>query len=100
MAETTLRVGRQRRVVVVSGADDPWVRNPEIVRRLAEDLGLDRAHVHTLASGGHTPQLPLAMHPEWTARNVNEIGHIIRSMIVTAHERTESPMDAAATATL
>lgn len=99
MSRMRLRVGRQRRVVLISGLDDPWVRDVEIVRRAAEDLGLDRAHVHTLASGGHTPQLPLANHPEWTARNLDEIGRVIQSMIVTAHETTEAPMPSATTAT-
>lgn len=70
-----------------------------LVRRIGEDLGLDRAHVHTLASGGHTPQLPLANPPEWTARNVDEIGRVIQSMMVTAHEQTRSPLDSATTAT-
>jgi pimeloyl-ACP methyl ester carboxylesterase len=99
MARVRLRVGPQRRVVLVSGLDDPWVPDVQVVRRAAEDLGLDRAHVHTLASGGHTPQLPLANHPEWTARNVDEIGRVIQSMIVTAHEQTQSPMGSATTAT-
>jgi hypothetical protein len=100
MAAVRMRVGRQRRVVLISGVDDPWVRDVDVVRRAAEDLGLDRAHVHMLASGGHTPQLPLANRPEWTARNVDEIGRVIQSMIVTAHELTESPSPGAATATL
>jgi hypothetical protein len=99
MARVQLHVGRQRRVVLIAGLDDPWVRDGELVRQAAEDLGLDRAHVHTLASGGHTPQLPLANHPEWTARNVDEIGRVIQSMMVTAHEQTRSPMDSATTAT-
>lgn len=99
MARTTLRVGRQRRVVLIWGLDDPWVEDIAAVQRAAEDLGLDPAHVHTLASGGHTPQLPLAMHPEWAARNLDEIGRIIQSMIVTAHERTESARASAATVT-
>jgi hypothetical protein len=100
LARVQLRVGHQRRVVLISGLDDPWVSDAGFVRRAAEDLGLDRAHVHTLASGGHTPQLPLVLHPEWTARNVDEIGRVIQSMLVTAHERTESPPDASPTATL
>jgi hypothetical protein len=99
MAAMRMRVGRQRRVVLISGLDDPWVKDVDVVRRAAEDLGLDRAHVHTLESGGHTPQLPLANRPEWTARNVDEIGRVIQSMIVTAHELTESPSPGTATAT-
>jgi hypothetical protein len=99
MSRLSLHVGHQRRVMLVHGVDDQWVRDAEIIRRAAEDLGLDRAHVHTLASGGHTPQLPLANHPEWTARNVDEIGRLIQSMMVTAHEQTRSPMDSATTAT-
>lgn len=99
MSRMQLRGGPQRRVVLVSGLDDPWVRDVEVVRRAAEDLGLDRAHVHTLASGGHTPQLPLANRPEWSARNLDEIGRLIQSMIVTAHEMTQSPVGSATTAT-
>ncbi len=99
MARLQMRVGRQRRVVMIAGLDDPWVKDVSVVVRAAEDLGLDRAHVHTLASGGHTPQLPLANHPEWTARNVDEIGRVIQGMIVTANELTQSPMQTATTAT-
>lgn len=93
MSRLELRVGRQRRVVMISGLDDPLVRDPAMITRAAESLGLDRAHVHTLASGGHTPHLPLALRPEWTARNVDEIGRVIQSMLVTAHEPTRSPAD-------
>ncbi len=100
LSRLQLRVGHQRRVVLISGLDDPWVSDAGFVRRAAEDLGLDRAHVHTLASGGHSPQLPLVRHPEWTARNVDEIGRVIQSMLVTAHERTESYPDESPTATL
>ncbi len=100
MATLSLRRGRQRRVVLVSGLDDQWVRDLALIRRLADDLGLDPAHVHTLASGGHTPQLPLALHPEWTARNVDEIGRVIQSMLVTAHDPTRSPPSDGTTATL
>ena len=37
-----------------------------------------------LASGGHTPQIPMSTHPEWTARNVDEIGRVVQAMIVGA----------------
>jgi serine/threonine protein kinase len=83
--------GRQRRVALLCGVDDPWTRDQALLDRATSDIGIDPAHIHLLASGGHTPQTPLSTHPEWTARNVDEIGRIVQAMILTAHEPTSTP---------
>jgi alpha-beta hydrolase superfamily lysophospholipase len=83
--------GRHRRVALLSGVDDPWVRDRAFIDTAAADLGIDPAHVHLLASGGHSPHVPLAHHPEWTARNVDEISRVIQAMMLTAHEPEATP---------
>ncbi len=85
------KCGRQRRVALLCGVDDPWTRDRALLDAAATDLGIDPAHVHLLASGGHSPQVPMASHPEWTARNVDEISRVIQAMILTAHEPTATP---------
>ncbi len=87
----TYKRGRQRRVALLCGVDDPWTRGPELIERASRDLGIDPAHIHLLASGGHTPQIPMSTHPEWTARNIDEIGRVVQAMILTAHEPTSTP---------
>ena len=91
LANAPFRAGRQRRVTLIYGVDDPLMKNEEVLRAAAEQLGLDSAHVHRMASGGHSPHLSLVMHPEWAARNIDEIGRIVQSMILTAHEPTTTP---------
>ena len=91
IASTRLRIGRQRRVAIISGVDDPLTRTEDILLRAVDALGVDRVHVRRLASGGHSPHLPLATHPEWTARNVHEISRLVQAMILTAHEPTVTP---------
>ncbi|HVK77362.1 MAG TPA: alpha/beta fold hydrolase [Kofleriaceae bacterium] len=94
-ATTPFRIGRQRRVALITGVDDPLTRGEERLRTACADLGLDPAHIHRLASGGHSPHMPLAKHPEWTARNIDEISRVVQSMILTAHEPTATPTQTA-----
>ncbi len=91
LATAPFRAGRQRRVTLISGVDDPLMRDEDVLRAAAAQLGLDPAHVHRIASGGHSPHLSLVMHPEWAARNIDEIARIVQSMILTAHEPTTTP---------
>jgi hypothetical protein len=97
MSRVKMTVGRQRRLVLVTGKDDPVTSRPKVVSAAIAGLGLDPAQVHVLASGGHTPQLPLALHPEWTARNIDELCHLVQSLLVTAHQPTATPVAATAT---
>lgn len=85
-----LKIGRQQRATIVAGVDDPWLQNEDALLGAAADLGLEPAQIHRLASGGHHPHLESVSHPEWTARNVNQLLRVIESMIVTAHEPTSS----------
>ncbi|HUQ04070.1 MAG TPA: alpha/beta fold hydrolase [Kofleriaceae bacterium] len=91
LAGVVYKRGRQRRVALLCGVDDPWTRDQALLERAASDLGIDPAHIHVLASGGHTPQIPMSTHPEWTARNIDEIGRVVQAMILTAHEPTSTP---------
>ncbi|MBZ0234106.1 MAG: alpha/beta fold hydrolase [Deltaproteobacteria bacterium] len=91
LARVQYKRGRQRRVALLCGVDDPWTRGPDLIERATRDLGIDPAHIHLLASGGHTPQIPMSTHPEWTARNIDEIGRVVQAMILTAHEPTSTP---------
>ena len=88
--EVPYKSGRQRRVALLHGVDDPWT-TPAAVERATAELGIDPAHIHVLASGGHSPQVPIANHPEWTARNVDEISRVIQAMMLTAHQPDDTP---------
>jgi len=97
-AAAPLKIGRQQRATIVAGVDDPWLQNEAALLGAAADLGLEPAQIHRLASGGHHPHLESVSHPEWTARNVDQLVRVIESMIVTAHEPTSShPGQVAAT---
>jgi pimeloyl-ACP methyl ester carboxylesterase len=91
LGTVTYKRGRQRRVALLCGVDDPWTRDQALLDRASSDIGIDPAHIHLLASGGHTPQIPMSTHPEWTARNIDEIGRVVQAMILTAHEPTSTP---------
>jgi Protein kinase domain/Alpha/beta hydrolase family len=80
-------IGRQRRLAVLVCLDDDWV-DIDILDRAVVELGLEQAQVHRAASGGHNPHLEMAEHPEWTARNVDQIVRVIDSMLITARETT------------
>jgi pimeloyl-ACP methyl ester carboxylesterase len=81
------KLGRQRRLAIIACLDDSWIDE----RRLddvARDLGIEASQIHRVASGGHSPHLELKDHPEWTARNIDQIVRVIDSMLITARERT------------
>jgi len=81
------KIGRQRRLAILACLDDSWIDEPDL-DRVAAELGLGAAQIHRVASGGHSPHLELADHPEWTARNVDQIVRVIDSMLITAREVT------------
>jgi pimeloyl-ACP methyl ester carboxylesterase len=81
------KLGRQRRLAILACMDDSWV-DQERLDDAAADLGLEASQIHRVASGGHSPHLELADHPEWTARNLDQIVRVIDSMLITAREHT------------
>jgi hypothetical protein len=81
------KVGRQRRLAIIACLDDDWV-DEACLDAAAADLGLEPAQIHRVASGGHSPHLELEDHPEWTARNLDQIVRVIDSMLITAREHT------------
>jgi pimeloyl-ACP methyl ester carboxylesterase len=90
-AEAPLRIGRQQGVALISCVDDPWMQNEEALLSAAQDIGLERAQLQRMASGAHFPFLESAKHPEWTARNVDQLVRVIESMLVTANASTDAP---------
>ena len=81
------RFGRQRRLAVFTCLDDDWV-DQDALDRAAADLGIEPAQIHRAATGGHSPHVELAEHPEWTARNIDQIVRLIDAMLITAREIT------------
>ncbi|RMH40013.1 MAG: hypothetical protein D6689_15060 [Deltaproteobacteria bacterium] len=76
-----------RRCEVVIGARDPWC--PEDVARTAlEALEFPAGRYHLMAAGGHLPQIESESHPEWTARNQDDLVRIISNVVVEAHSGT------------
>jgi pimeloyl-ACP methyl ester carboxylesterase len=85
-------VGRQRRIAVVIGLDDPLMPPPRIDAALAE-IGVPPEHVLRLPDGGHFPHVESAAHPEWSARNAHDLARLIDAMLVTASERSGAGSD-------
>jgi pimeloyl-ACP methyl ester carboxylesterase len=83
----------RHRVQLLLGASDPLV-TPEALAAATRDLGLLPSQVTQLATGGHYPHLESATHPEWTARNLAEIGHIITRMTLAAGEVSAASAEA------
>ena len=81
------KVGRQRRLAILACLDDDWI-DEKALDAAARDIGLEPAQIHRAASGGHNPHAELADHPEWTARNIDQIVRVIDSMLITARETT------------
>jgi hypothetical protein len=79
------RIGRQRRAAIISCVDDPFV-DPAVLDEVVAEMGLERANVHRLPTGGHAPHAELADHPEWSARNHVDLIRIIDQMLIGAHE--------------
>lgn len=86
-ADAPPKLGKQRRLAIFVCLDDDWV-DQDVLDRAAADLGIEPAQIHRTADGGHNPHLELAEHPEWTARNVEQIVRLIDSMLITAREQT------------
>jgi Protein kinase domain len=83
-ARTPLKIGRQQNVALIACVDDPWMDNEDALLAAAADLGIERAQIQRMPSGSHFPHLESALHPEWTARNVDQLVRVIESMLVTA----------------
>jgi hypothetical protein len=81
------KIGRQRRLAILACLDDDWI-DEHALDRAAADIGLESVQIHRAASGGHNPHVELADHPEWTARNIDQIVRVIDSMLITAREMT------------
>ncbi len=90
-ADAPLRIGRQQGVALIACVDDPWMRNEKALLKAADDIGLERAQIQRMASGAHFPHLESAKHPEWTARNVDQLVRVIESMLVTASASLDGP---------
>jgi pimeloyl-ACP methyl ester carboxylesterase len=90
-AEAPLRIGRQQGVALIACIDDPWTQDEQALVTAAEDLGLERSQIQRMPTGSHFPFLESATHPEWTARNVDQLVRVIESMLVTANASTDAP---------
>jgi pimeloyl-ACP methyl ester carboxylesterase len=64
--------GQLARAEIVVMLDDPVAKEKPLLRAL-EELGIPLSRVRRLVGGTHAPQWEHREHPEWTARNVNEI---------------------------
>jgi serine/threonine protein kinase/pimeloyl-ACP methyl ester carboxylesterase len=94
MFRSVLATGRfdkraQRRMMLLIGQNDPLITENALTNAI-EDLGFSNGQVVHLATGGHYPHLESAAHPEWTARNVAEIVHLVGQMLL-ASSQVEHP---------
>jgi len=78
-----------RAVTLILGERDPAI-TPERVRKLLPRFALSEERVHVLPSAGHFPHVARHDHPEWTARNQDEIVRIIDQVLL---ESQQSPLD-------
>ncbi|MCA1663088.1 MAG: hypothetical protein LC659_02235 [Myxococcales bacterium] len=74
-----------RGVELVFGDKDP-MQPPKAQQRLVAEFGGDRDRVHRMGSGGHFPHIPFVDHPEWTARNRDELVRIIGAVLLSSSE--------------
>jgi pimeloyl-ACP methyl ester carboxylesterase len=74
-----------RGVDLVFGEKDP-LQPRRAQEKLVAAFGGDRDRVHRMASGGHFPHLPFVDHPEWSARNQDELVRIIGSVLLSSVE--------------
>jgi pimeloyl-ACP methyl ester carboxylesterase/tRNA A-37 threonylcarbamoyl transferase component Bud32 len=75
----------QKRIMLLLGENDPLISEAALKEAL-EDLKLSSAQIVNLATGGHYPHLESEAHPEWTARNIAEIVHIIGQMLLASSQ--------------
>ncbi len=80
---------RLDRCAIVVSDDDPVAPEQHVLRTL-ELLGFPRRSVLRTVGAGHVPHMELEEHPEWTARNVDEIVRLTESMLLSAREGTPS----------
>ncbi|HEX9100826.1 MAG TPA: alpha/beta fold hydrolase, partial [Polyangia bacterium] len=74
-----------RGVELVFGAQDP-MQPPRAQEKLVALFAGDRDRVHVMASGGHFPHMAFADHPEWSARNQDELVRIIGAVLLSSTE--------------
>lgn len=87
----------QRRLMLLLGKNDPLIAEQALADALV-DLALSPAQIVHLATGGHYPHLESAEHPEWTARNVAEIVHLVGQMLLASSQSDHGSIVEAATA--
>lgn len=87
----------QRRLTLLLGKNDPLIDEQALADALA-DLKLSPGQIVHLATGGHYPHLESAEHPEWTARNVAEIVHLVGQMLLASSQSDHGSIVDAATA--
>jgi hypothetical protein len=78
-------------VEVVVGRHDP-THPPRLHSVALARFGGDPDRLHRMAAGAHYPHLPLERHPEWTARNQDELVHIINQTLVAATSAAASTL--------
>jgi hypothetical protein len=69
----------------VFGDRDP-MQPPKAQARALALFGGTPDRVHRMASGGHFPHMPFVDHPEWSARNQDELVRIIGSVLLSSSE--------------
>jgi hypothetical protein len=74
-----------RGVELVFGERDP-MQPRKAQERAVVLFGGDRDRVHRMASGGHFPHMPFVDHPEWSARNQDELVRIIGACLLASTE--------------
>jgi len=82
---TRLSPASLRGVELVFGEKDP-MQPPRAQKKLVAQFGGDRDRVHHMGSGGHFPHMPFVDHPEWTARNQDELVRIIGAVLLSSME--------------
>ena len=82
---TRLSPASLRGVELVFGEKDP-MQPPRAQKKLVAQFGGDRDRVHHMGSGGHFPHMPFVDHPEWTARNQDELVRIIGAVLLSSTE--------------
>lgn len=80
---------RLDRCAIVVSDDDPVAPEEQVLRTL-DLLKFPRRSVLRTVGTGHVPHMELEEHPEWTARNVDEIVRLTQSMLLSAREGTPS----------
>jgi serine/threonine-protein kinase len=80
---------RHDRLMLLIGVNDPLCK-PEITTKAMQDLGIRPEQLRLLATGGHYPHMEAEAHPEWTARNCDEIVQLVNTMLLSAREGTLS----------